>query len=116
MKAPLRSSVTVQRVALHPEGVDRNDAVTVNGGDVMEVALHPEGVDRNGKIIMFSHLPREVALHPEGVDRNGDKSAGELPRLVALHPEGVDRNQASGGKSVIEYTSPSTRRAWIEIV
>ena len=35
------------RVALHPEGVDRNTGkqlVTIAG---LDVALHPEGVDRN---------------------------------------------------------------------
>ena len=36
-----------QQVALHPEGVDRNQAS--GGKSVIEytVALHPEGVDRN---------------------------------------------------------------------
>ena len=34
---------------------------------------------------------------------------------VALHPEGVDRNYALDAEEVEFNTSPSTRRAWIEI-
>ena len=33
------------------------------------VALHPEGVDRNSRVRAASSQPK-VALHPEGVDRN----------------------------------------------
>ena len=78
-------------VALHPEGVDRNQAS--GGKSVIEyVALHPEGVDRNflfaPELTLFS-----VALHPEGVDRNGfDILDQDVEYKVALHPEGVDRN------------------------
>ena len=35
------------QVALHPEGVDRNDVLQVCKTVVYDVALHPEGVDRN---------------------------------------------------------------------
>ena len=58
------------------------------------VALHPEGVDRNTKTPLLSKICPEVALHPEGVDRN------------ALVGEG----------GVQCYGSPSTRKAWIEIL
>ena len=34
-------------VALHPEGVDRNQNETVTTQEMRVVALHPEGVDRN---------------------------------------------------------------------
>ena len=34
------------------------------------VALHPEGVDRN-QYSQWVCTPVTVALHPEGVDRNG---------------------------------------------
>ena len=37
------------RVALHPEGVDRNTSPSCEKGDTF-VALHPEGVDRNAKL------------------------------------------------------------------
>ena len=57
------------------------------------VALHPEGVDRNILALKFLNFRADVALHPEGVDRNRNI---ELPREVV-------------------NTSPSTRRAWIEI-
>ena len=36
---------------------------------VFRVALHPEGVDRNFDSIVMVSLS-SVALHPEGVDRN----------------------------------------------
>ena len=35
--------------------------------------------------------------------------------MVALHPEGVDRNHAPEGGDIRKKSSPSTRRAWIEI-
>ena len=35
----------------------------------VRVALHPEGVDRN-VIALLKNKPVAVALHPEGVDRN----------------------------------------------
>ena len=79
------------------------------------VALHPEGVDRNWVSASSVRLPSMVALHPEGVDRNIEEIANdpetpwspstrrawiEIALLalvealvsVALHPEGVDRN------------------------
>ena len=37
-------------------------------------------------------------------------------KTVALHPEGVDRNPSAGDNTIICYGSPSTRRAWIEIL
>ena len=36
----------------------------------MKVALHPEGVDRNRHIEQSAKNGALVALHPEGVDRN----------------------------------------------
>ena len=36
-----------EQVALHPEGVDRNEEREVRYFDGDSVALHPEGVDRN---------------------------------------------------------------------
>ena len=56
-----------------------------------------------------------VALHPEGVDRNSCAVHLEDVAGVALHPEGVDRNNTSAELFVSVLTSPSTRRAWIEI-
>ena len=57
-----------------------------------------------------------VALHPEGVDRN----PGTMPVVdgdidVALHPEGVDRNRIELTSRQNISTSPSIRKAWIEI-
>ena len=36
----------------------------------MKVALHPEGVDRNPVVAAHIKAEQDVALHPEGVDRN----------------------------------------------
>ena len=82
-----------KRVALHPEGVDRNKISRMSSSVNVNVALHPEGVDRNNIIDQTRHLRSVVALHPEGVDRN--------PKLVPAPEYGE--------------MSPSTRRAWIEM-
>ena len=34
------------------------------------VALHPEGVNRNNEALTYLGISNTVALHPEGVDRN----------------------------------------------
>ena len=58
-----------------------------------------------------------VALHPEGVDRNFEHRNSDFAALnVALHPEGVDRNSTLPKTGPKISVSPSTRRAWIEIV
>ena len=78
-------------VALHPEGVDRNDFGVRYRLRDLDVALHPEGVDRNGHADT-DRGAAAVALHPEGVDRNPSTSSLSSGAIVALHPEGVDRN------------------------
>ena len=56
------------------------------------VALHPEGVDRNNSVLLIKKF-LIVTLHPEGVDRNPPAALHDIEvRHVALHPEGVDRN------------------------
>ena len=42
-----QSNMLKSLVALHPEGVDRNDTIICDDVTLKEVALHPEGVDRN---------------------------------------------------------------------
>ena len=123
-------------VALHPEGVDRNMHIKTMNAEIAEspstrrawieiwaaakilpkgvVALHPEGVDRNVRHTGNS-TDQLVALHPEGVDRNLDIVGTFDEADVALHPEGVDRNTHVKGAGKVLDTSPSTRRAWIEI-
>ena len=79
-------------VALLAEGVDRN----LMNGDVfaaVQVALLAEGVDRNARSPIPAILPVNVALLAEGVDRN-------------LFPLSI---------RAMEFWSPSSRRAWIEI-
>ena len=58
----------------------------------------------------------QVALLAEGVDRNieiPDEIENEI--YVALLAEGVDRNYFDEDVIYDEPTSPSSRRAWIEI-
>ena len=126
-------------VALHPEGVDRNWKIRNWRSHNRRVALHPEGVDRNPayedtsvearrspstrrawiEIAPSSALQccHTVALHPEGVDRNPVVAAHiKAEQDVALHPEGVDRNRTTPFSRVRSARSPSTRRAWIEML
>ena len=56
-----------------------------------------------------------VALLAEGVDRNPKVCAPNVLAGVALLAEGVDRNFSDGLRVPECCTSPSSRRAWIEI-
>ena len=57
-----------------------------------------------------------VALLAEGVDRNFCRTDGSaMIHTVALLAEGVDRNCRGYLPSAEDSTSPSSRRAWIEI-
>ena len=80
------------------------------------VALLAEGVDRNSVPKPHS-TPHDVALLAEGVDRNRLCSS-PLNRWnkVALLAEGVDRNYCTAVVLYAEDPSPSSRRAWIEIM
>ena len=57
-----------------------------------------------------------VALLAEGVDRNVASDEKLVAADVALLAEGVDRNRHIPGTIPIDNRSPSSRRAWIEIV
>ena len=59
---------------------------------------------------------RRVALLAEGVDRNSSTFAIFSAASVALLAEGVDRNTERDDKVAERNLSPSSRRAWIEIV
>ena len=79
------------------------------------VALLAEGVDRN----LLSTIVRtswRVALLAEGVDRNMLPKAPTVGSSVALLAEGVDRNLLLAAYRPGISESPSSRRAWIEIV
>ena len=86
------------------------------GYDPVVVALLAEGVDRNLENWKQHAIGYYVALLAEGVDRNGNvtRSLGRLP--VALLAESVDRNRAVREDDDVVLVSPSSRRAWIEIV
>ena len=125
-------------VALLAEGVDRNDLAAAVGCDVRSVALLAEGVDRNyyRELGLYAEDPspssrrawieingrkrcksvKIVALLAEGVDRNNSRCAAAMPPRVALLAEGVDRKiKTIKNDSGSRDTSPSSRRAWIEI-
>ena len=57
-----------------------------------------------------------VALLAEGVDRNPATFGGLIDESVALLAEGVDRNPNAPYPVVWKEESPSSRRAWIEII
>ena len=57
-----------------------------------------------------------VALLAEGVDRNIQGPDTEEVLLVALLAEGVDRNLRDSARLDQILLSPSSRRAWIEIL
>ena len=78
------------------------------------VALLAEGVDRNAPAAVGKYRTM-VALLAEGVDRNSHITFKDCKFLVALLAEGVDRNAAAFGVLLTASTSPSSRRAWIEM-
>ena len=57
-----------------------------------------------------------VALLAEGVDRNFEVGGLEYNADVALLAEGVDRNCFVQTHPITPPVSPSSRRAWIEMV
>ena len=57
-----------------------------------------------------------VALLTEGVDRNKIAREKIKMMLVALLTEGVDRNMSMRSAFMVPRLSPSSRRAWIEIL
>ena len=80
----------------------------------LRVALLAEGVGRNlGELFMVLGLG--VALLAEGVGRNLHTGTGRGFVLVALLAEGVGRNRPSAYGRPTGRTSPSSRRAWVEI-
>ena len=92
MRASERRRDKSTAVALHPEGVDRNDTPTCH-----ELVKLKSPSTRRAWIeispLRQNVMPLLVALHPEGVDRNAPVARnGNGTILVALHPEGVDRN------------------------
>ena len=81
-----------------------------------KVALLAEGVDRNLFPFRLFAVTAKVALLAEGVDRNFCAKAARGRSRVALLAEGVDRNTPEKVRPSVPKWSPSSRRAWIEIV
>ena len=84
--------------------------------DAKTVALLAEGVDRNRISAAMSSQERRVALLAEGVDRNRLGFRLSAGFRVALLAEGVDRNSGKALTHGMKKASPSSRRAWIEIM
>ena len=80
------------------------------------VALLAEGVDRNFQERFASISMQRVALLAEGVDRNLVEVVLVDGAGVALLAEGVDRNIVWARTCWRFGRSPSSRRAWIEIL
>ena len=112
----IRGTSAHQKVALLAEGVDRNLFPFRLFAVTAKVALLAEGVDRNQKIPQLALVVEGVALLAEGVDRNFCAKAARGRSRVALLAEGVDRNTPEKVRPSVPKWSPSSRRAWIEIV
>ena len=112
----LDSDCLPQLVALLVEGVGRNWRGAACAAAGSSVALLVEGVGRNSNIAAnLGNL--WVALLVEGVGRNNDQcSRTQCTRGVALLVEGVGRNHMAKTKTVYQYESPSSWRAWVEII
>ena len=113
LKSPVCSS---NFVALLAEGVDRNITLTY---DDDHVPTSPSSRRAWIEISMTEcHLSSmTVALLAEGVDRNlYDYGKPDILRDVALLAEGVDRNILGRDPECRGKVSPSSRRAWIEIL
>ena len=80
------------------------------------VALRKESVDRNVARRVPRRVHCRVALRKESVDRNNGREATVVFLLVALRKESVDRNTLNIICAIINTTSLSARRAWIEIM
>ena len=83
---------------------------------LLSVALLAEGVDRNMEYYEKLHEKYRVALLAEGGDRNKYSPRTLSHARVALLAEGVDRNLSVISQPSSLTPSPSSRRAWIEIM
>ena len=80
------------------------------------VALLAEGVGRNSFVPDILSILR-VALLAEGVGRNNfGIQVKYVHCLVALLAEGVGRNRIFEDAKNMANASPSSRRAWVEII
>ena len=82
---------------------------------VYRVALLAEGVGRN-RGLRPNGRESTVALLAEGVGRNDNAKVSGDARVVALLAEGVGRNASYQLPSCAGALSPSSRRAWVEII
>ena len=111
----LRISTSISvAVALLAEGVDRNwSSARFCGASVKSPSSRRAWIEISS--IRVAQSLRLVALLAEGVDRNTLWPPLFLAFRVALLAEGVDRNQLGLFQIAVDFRSPSSRRAWIEI-
>ena len=85
--------------------------------DITYVALLAEGVDRNNRAMQNALSDQKVALLAEGVDRNLLCNALKRPNTESPSSRRawieIIRRVRKWNRSV---KSPSSRRAWIEII
>ena len=101
-------------VALLAEGVDRNTVLTGQGGSIRSPSSRRAWIEIRQEY--QQSVCSWVALLAEGVDRNRKPRATPPRWKVALLAEGVDRNFFVPNRLLWEHWSPSSRRAWIEIL
>ena len=82
---------------------------------LLKVALLAEGVDRNVGIIAASICPIWVALLAEGVDRNMERRVLPEWRVPSPSSRRAWIEMLTTRSSSVTIMSPSSRRAWIEI-
>ena len=103
------------KVALLAEGVDRNQmALAMAKGSVESPSSRRAWIEMGRCIALGCTVP--VALLAEGVDRNRKVKDIGMMLNVALLAEGVDRNSFQPVVERSHTRSPSSRRAWIEIL
>ena len=83
----------MDRVALHPEGVDRNLEQDPRAEVRGDVALLPEGVDRTTTLdeSPIAQTDRSPSTRRAWIEIQNLTDKSKMQH-VALHPEGVDRN------------------------
>ena len=103
-------------VALLAEGVDRNFFSSSLTASVLYRSPSSRRAWIEIEVDEGDAGQRKVALLAEGVDRNFCAKAARGRSRVALLAEGVDRNTPEKVRPSVPKWSPSSRRAWIEIV
>ena len=103
-------------VALHPEGVDRNQfrpecQIVANRSPSTRRAW----IEMDLPVLASAYVSKSPSTRRAWIEITR-RSGLRCRCAVALHPEGVDRNHCLPKVARVVLASPSTRRAWIEII